>query len=82
MSTHINEFAQPVGQPLPEWTARPLPGRVVLNGRFCRVEPLDLDRHADDLFAAYSLAADDADWTYVAAGPFESKATIGCMFRR
>jgi len=38
-------------------------------GRACRVEPFDLDRHGDELFAA--CAVDDGRmWTYLAYGPF------------
>ncbi|MFE4977474.1 GNAT family N-acetyltransferase [Kitasatospora sp. NPDC056651] len=74
MSARLNEYGQPVGHPLPEWTARPAPARVTLEGRLCQVEPLDADRHADDLHAAYALAADGADWTYMVTGPFESAA--------
>jgi RimJ/RimL family protein N-acetyltransferase len=34
-------------------------------GRYCRLEPLDAERHARDLFAAYSDAPDERDWTYL-----------------
>ena len=34
-------------------------------GRYTRLEPLDVERHAADLFEAYSDAPDDRDWTYV-----------------
>jgi RimJ/RimL family protein N-acetyltransferase len=40
--------------------------RTALNGRFCRLEPLDVERHAADLFAAYALG-DDSDWTWLAS---------------
>ncbi|MDQ0618558.1 RimJ/RimL family protein N-acetyltransferase [Arthrobacter globiformis] len=73
MFTRMNEDAQPIGQPVPGWTTRPVPARVTLEGRFCRVEPLSADRHADDLYAAYSLAADGRDWTYMPAGPFAGR---------
>lgn len=69
----MNEDAQPIGQPMPGWTTRPAPARATLEGRFCRVEPLSADRHADDLYAAYSLAADGRDWTYMPAGPFAGR---------
>ncbi len=36
-----NEFGQPIGAPLPNWSPRPLPPRTPIEGRFCRVEPLD-----------------------------------------
>jgi RimJ/RimL family protein N-acetyltransferase len=73
MSTQLNEYAQPIGQPMPDWTIRPAPGRITIEGRFCRLEPLSADRHAEDLYAAYSLAADDRDWTYMPVGPFNRK---------
>jgi RimJ/RimL family protein N-acetyltransferase len=34
-------------------------------GRYCRLEPLDAERHARDLFEAYSDAPDERDWTYL-----------------
>jgi RimJ/RimL family protein N-acetyltransferase len=34
------------------WKPRPRPERVVLDGRYARLEPLDPARHGDDLFAA------------------------------
>jgi RimJ/RimL family protein N-acetyltransferase len=40
-------------------------------GLRCRLEPLDLARHADDLYTAYS-ADDGRMWTYLPYGPFES----------
>jgi len=73
MSERLNAYGQPIGRPLPDWTPRPKPARVTLDGRFCRMEPLDADRHTDDLYSAYALAPDDRDWTYMAAGPFSSR---------
>jgi RimJ/RimL family protein N-acetyltransferase len=73
MSAPQNEYGQSIGRSLPDWTARPAPARVTLDGRFCRVEPLDADRHTDDLYFAYALAADGRDWTYMAAEPFGSR---------
>lgn len=71
MSARINEYAQPVGSPLPGWTTRPAPSNVVLDGRYCRIEPLDPGRHADELYAAYRVAPDHRDWTYLSVGPFD-----------
>ncbi|MFJ6793647.1 GNAT family N-acetyltransferase [Streptomyces sp. NPDC091268] len=70
----LNEYGQPVGEPLPDWSPRPLPGAVTLRGDRCRLEPLNADRHAADLYAAYSSGPDHRDWTYMAAGPFEDEA--------
>ncbi len=60
-----NSHGQPVGPTVENWSPRPLPGRHPLIGRTCRVEPVDVGRHAGDLFAAYHTAPDDRDWTYL-----------------
>ena len=68
--TAQDEHGQPVGRALPGWTAAARPGATVLSGRWCTLEPLDPDRHAADLHAAYSSAPDGRDWTYLSTGPF------------
>lgn len=45
-----------------------------MEGRFCRLEKLDAERHASSLHAANSLDADGRMWTYLAYGPFESES--------
>lgn len=68
----VNEQGQPIGDPVPGWTARPRPPRTPLAGRFCRVEPLEPARHADELFAAYAHDPSGRTWTYMSYGPFTS----------
>lgn len=70
MNPRQNEYQQPIGPPVIGWTPRPLPPRSALVGRYCRVEPLHVERHAADLYQAYSEAADGRDWTYLFVGPF------------
>jgi len=65
MSARQNEFGQSIGSDLPGWTPRPQPPRRTVEGRFCRLEPIDPARHADDLHAAYAQAPDGRDWTYL-----------------
>jgi RimJ/RimL family protein N-acetyltransferase len=65
----------PVGKSLPGWTARPAPPRTAMTGRFCRLEPLDPARHAQDLFAANQLDADGRNWTYLFQEPFGDLAS-------
>jgi RimJ/RimL family protein N-acetyltransferase len=65
-----NELGQPIGDPLLDWKSPPRPPRTVMLGRYCRIEPLDPDRHAAELFAANSQDTTGADWTYLAYGPF------------
>ncbi|GAU04111.1 GCN5 family N-acetyltransferase [Burkholderia stabilis] len=46
----------------------------MLEGRYCRLEPLDAERHAADLYAAYAQAPDGSDWTYLAHGPYTDES--------
>ncbi|MAE68149.1 MAG: GNAT family N-acetyltransferase [Phycisphaeraceae bacterium] len=43
-----------------------------MEGRFCRLEPLDPERHAEALYAAHSRDATGRTWTYLPYGPFDS----------
>lgn len=45
-----------------------------MEGRFCRIEPLDSKSHLDDLYDAYSEDLDGALWTYLFVGPFNSRS--------
>nr|WP_023842686.1 GNAT family protein [Burkholderia sp. M701]BAO19144.1 GCN5-related N-acetyltransferase [Burkholderia sp. M701] len=74
MEQRRNAYGQPIGVPVPAWQGARVPGREPLTGRYCRIEPVDVERHAADLFDAYSSAADGRDWTYLAVGPFDSLA--------
>lgn len=41
-----------------------------MQGRTCRIEPLDIDAHAAALFAAYTEDRENRIWTYLPYGPF------------
>jgi RimJ/RimL family protein N-acetyltransferase len=64
VAARTNSFGQPIGDAVEGWTARERPPRTPMEGRYCRVEPLDVGLHADDLFEAWSEAPDSRDWTY------------------
>jgi RimJ/RimL family protein N-acetyltransferase len=72
MNQRVNSFGQPIGAELPGWQPPPRPGRLTLAGRFCRVEPLDVERHARQLHDANSLDPEGRMWTYLFSGPFAS----------
>jgi RimJ/RimL family protein N-acetyltransferase len=36
-----------------------------MTGRYCRLEPVSVQRHETELFAAYMQAPDGRDWTYL-----------------
>jgi hypothetical protein len=68
MST--NELGQPVGDPVQDWVARDLPSADVLVGRYCTLQRLDPERHAEDLFSADRNDQHGESWTYLPYGPF------------
>jgi RimJ/RimL family protein N-acetyltransferase len=70
----VNLPGPPIGPALPDWRPPDRPQHTVLQGRYCRLEPLDAGRHAADLHAANSLDREDRMWTYLFSGPFASLA--------
>jgi RimJ/RimL family protein N-acetyltransferase len=74
MPPRVNAFQQPIGPDVPGWTPRPRPPLTSATGRYCRLEPLSAERHAADLYQAFSQAPDDSDWTYMGVGPFADVA--------
>jgi len=64
-----NEFGQPVGLPLIDWTPRQLPPSVPMVGRYCRVEPIKAELHAEQLFDANGDDAGGRNFTYLFANP-------------
>jgi RimJ/RimL family protein N-acetyltransferase len=81
MSTHVNQLGQPIGFPVPNWHPRPRPPREVIEGRFCRLELLDPDRHCGELFDAYAQDVEGRIWTYLPYGPFADFAAFRDLMR-
>jgi RimJ/RimL family protein N-acetyltransferase len=69
--THrYNEFGQPIGFALPDWTSPPFPPREPKIGRYVRLEPLDAQKHARDIYEAQLEDANGERWTYSFSGPY------------
>lgn len=60
-----NGFGQPVGPAVEAWVERARPARTPMEGRYCRLEPVDVEHHAAGLYSAYTDAPDGRDWTYL-----------------
>lgn len=75
MESTRNHLGQSIGIPLPDWVPPPDPQRAPMQGRLCRLEPLDIDRHAGALFAADAADREAWTWTYLAYGPFPDLAS-------
>jgi RimJ/RimL family protein N-acetyltransferase len=64
---------KPVGVSLPNWKPPPAPRREAIEGHWCRLEPLDPELHAEEIFEA--VASDPSLFTYLASyGPFGTVA--------
>lgn len=79
MDHATNPFGQPIGFALPDWQTRPRPDRRVLEGRFASLEPLDVDRHGDDLWQAFAADDEGRCWTYMPFGPFATQAAFAAF---
>lgn len=72
MSADIPDAARP----LADWSPRPWPPATPMQGRFCRLVPLDPDAHAAALFDGYAEDASGQGWTWLPYGPFPDAATF------
>ena len=70
MTDEKNHLNQPVGFPVPDWKPPRVPARETMEGRLCRLEPLEPERHAEGLHAANAADASGRNWTYLPYGPF------------
>ena len=82
MTPRTNSYGQPIGQPIQGWSERQRPPRITLEGRYCRLEPLDARQHGDDLFAAYACAPDGRAWTYLGPEPFTVRSDFDAYLER
>jgi RimJ/RimL family protein N-acetyltransferase len=64
---------------LKNWKAPPFPPRKVLEGRYCRLEPLDVGKHGADIFAA--MAGADSVWAYLPAPPPKNHAEYDALLK-
>jgi RimJ/RimL family protein N-acetyltransferase len=69
----INEYDQPIGEPVTDWSPRPPVRPVTLTGRTCVVEPLAA-AHVDGLHDALVERSGPQLWTYLPHGPFTDRA--------
>jgi RimJ/RimL family protein N-acetyltransferase len=67
----VNAHGQKLGFKVDDWTVPPRPPNEVIEGRTCRLEPLDAVRHADSLHRANLLDREGRNWTYLPYGPFD-----------
>ncbi|KMK52239.1 hypothetical protein RO21_01900 [[Actinobacillus] muris] len=69
-----NQFNQPIGKVLPDFSNGELPNIALLQGQYCRLEKLSAAKHIDDLFEVYS--SPQHYWTYLPLEPFQQKEAL------
>lgn len=65
-----NDHGQSIGYAVDAWVPSELPRKEKMLGQYCVLEPLDLNKHTNDL---YEALAEDQDWTYLPFGPFKTR---------
>ncbi len=68
----INELGLTIGFEINNWKVAESPGSRILQGQYCRCEPLDPDRHSKELFDANRRDTESRNWVYLPYGPFEN----------
>ncbi len=61
---------------LSRWTARPRPQRKPMEGRYARLEPLDVAKHGDQLYEASSKVDAERLWFYSGDGPYPTRESF------
>jgi len=65
-----NNIGQEIGFTIDNWQLCKLPLRTDMNGCFCKLEALNVDKHAEDLYHSFSEDINLHNWTYLPYGPF------------
>jgi RimJ/RimL family protein N-acetyltransferase len=69
-SHRFNELGQPIGFALPDWIPPPFPPHQPMVGRYARLEPLNAQQHARDIYDAQLEDTRAERWTYSFTGPY------------
>jgi RimJ/RimL family protein N-acetyltransferase len=67
-----NHLGQAIGDAVENWKAPPAPSKELLQGHYCRLEPLDPESHAKDLFEANAVDKEGRNFTYLFQEPFKT----------
>jgi len=64
-----------------QWSSRPRPERATIEGRYCRLEPIEPRRHGDQLFAASMAPGAEERFRYLFEAP-QSRADFDAWLAR
>ncbi|CAM3856019.1 GNAT family N-acetyltransferase [Parendozoicomonas haliclonae] len=63
-------MSQEIGFPVADWHTPKFPPHEILEGHFCRLEPLNI-KHVEDLHKSNHSSSYESLWTYLPYGPFK-----------
>ncbi|WP_165010524.1 GNAT family N-acetyltransferase [Neisseria yangbaofengii] len=76
----VNEFNQPIGEALPDYTAGSRPEVTLLQGKFCRLEKLSVAKHGADLYEVYAAEHSPLpNWTYLSLNPVANHDELAAL---
>ncbi len=67
--TEKNKFGQIIGKEVKNWQGAKKPPSLIIQGKYCILEPLNIKKHSVELF---NQDYQDESWTYLSAGPFNN----------
>lgn len=67
-----NEHNQMVGCTVENWSPAAKPIKTIMQGKYCTLELLEIDKHATQLFDSLSIDNQGESWTYLPYGPFST----------
>ncbi len=65
----------PIGFPIKFKKAK-FPSKRKLVGKYCFLEPVNVQRHSKDLFKNFLLDKKGIDWIYMPSGPFKNETSL------
>ena len=80
---NTNQYNQPIGEALPNFSVGATPHITLLEGNYCLLEPLSVAKHLDDLSDFYlEASAVMPDWTYLSIAPAKNKEELHALLTK
>ena len=67
-----NQFGQIIGRQVDNWNTCQKPKKNIIYGKYCILEPLEINKHANNLYDSLALDNQGESWTYLPYGPFDT----------
>lgn len=65
-----NEYNQPIGFAVADWSPKTFPSKKLIVGRWCLLEKISNVKHFDDMYKFWGPTSNPETWTYLSLSPF------------